>query len=89
LSLKVDADDGRSALYLDAFQPLTRMEQLLLAASSPAQSVDVGHRRARVRRVMAQALRVSDGCVEALLTEPAMPLRLSAPLGLGLTLDPT
>ena len=79
LSLKVDADDGRSALYLDAFQPLTRMEQLLLAASSPAQSFDVGHRRARVRRVMAQALRVSDGCVEALLTEPAMPLRLSVP----------
>jgi serine/threonine protein kinase len=79
LSLKVDADDGRSALYLDAFQPATRMEQLLLAPSSPAQSFDVGHRRARVRRVNAQALRVVEGGVEAPLTEPARRLHLTVP----------
>ncbi len=79
LSLKVEADGARSALYLDASQPTTRMEQLLLTSTSPLHLFDVGHRRGRVCRLRAQALRVVDGSVEAQVTEAEMSLLLTAP----------
>ena len=62
LGLYVDSGDGRVALYLDATQPSTRMEQLLLTVSSPPQSFEVGHRRHQVRRVEARVLILSGPC---------------------------
>lgn len=42
---------ARPSLYLDAQQPHTRLERLLLTDASPAQTVDLGHRRGVVRRI--------------------------------------
>ena len=42
----------RIALYVDAQQPDTRLERLLVGPGSPPQSFDVGHRRLAVRRLL-------------------------------------
>ena len=42
----------RIALYVDAQQPDTRLERLLIGPGSPPQSFDVGHRRLAVRRLL-------------------------------------
>lgn len=59
LGLYVGPGGGRVGLYLDAAQPSTRMEQILLTVSSPPQSFEVGHRRHLVYRVDARVLMLS------------------------------
>lgn len=62
----------RIALYVDAQQPDTRLERLLIGPGSPAQSFEVGHRRHVVRRLACTVGRLEGERWVVRLTQPAI-----------------
>lgn len=75
-------DGARAALYVDAQQPHTRLESLLLTEASLPHSFDVGHRKGAVRQI---AYAIGRREAQATVARPHEPrLRISAPADLSL-----
>jgi len=68
---------ARASLYLDAQNPHTRLERLLITAAAPGQTFDVGHRKHAVRRLR---YTVASPETEGLVARPGSPApRIIAP----------
>lgn len=69
----------RSSLYLDACQPSTRMERLLLTEASPSHTFELGHRKSWIRRIRYKVAPRTNGVLMMKSADEDLPLTFVAP----------